>query len=103
MKKHLWVLSLILLSGRALPAGAQLPIVDGVVLRPWPACCGSALVFDLDGKGFRFTSTEEGVHFDFDVDGQKELLAWTDPAGGDAILVLERTGNGQIDDGKELF
>jgi len=60
-------------------------------------------VINLDGKGFRFTSLEEGVRFDIDADGELERLAWTAPNGRDAFLVLDRNGNGRIDDGAELF
>lgn len=67
---------------------------------PWNP---SPIVLDLDGRGFRFTSAEAGVSFDIDGDGQEERLSWTDPAGDDSFLVLDRNGNGRIDDGRELF
>jgi hypothetical protein len=63
----------------------------------------SPIVIDINKHGFRFTSAAEGVAFDIDGDGSPEQIAWVDPASGDAFLVLDRNGNGMIDDGTELF
>jgi hypothetical protein len=65
--------------------------------------CGSPIVIDLAGDGFRFTGPRRGVSFDIDADGEAERLTWTDPRGDEAFLVLDRNGNGAIDDGGELF
>ena len=59
------------------------------------------LVFDLDGNGVDLTSADTGVFFDMDGDGTRDKTAWV--GGGDAVLALDRNGNGQIDDGRELF
>jgi hypothetical protein len=59
------------------------------------------LVFDLDGNGVDLTTAENGVFFDMDGDGARDKTAWV--SGGDALLALDRNGNGQIDDGRELF
>ena len=62
------------------------------------------LILDLNGNGFQLTSVENGVHFDMDGDGYRELISWT--KGGqdtDGFLVMDKNGNGQIDDGSELF
>jgi len=67
-----------------------------------PDSC-TPIVINLDGAGFRFTSLEDGVRFDIDADGEAEHLAWTAPNGRDAFLVLDRNGNGRIDNGAELF
>ena len=67
-----------------------------------PALC-TPIVLDLDGNGFRFTGLEEAVEFDLDADGVTETLGWTDGAEEEAFLVLDRNGNGRIDDGTELF
>lgn len=64
---------------------------------------GSPILIDLDGSQFPLTSVQNGVWFDLDGDGQVEKTAWTAPDSSVGFLVLDRNGNGQIDDGKELF
>ena len=64
----------------------------------------SPIVIDLDGRsGFRFTSIAEGVLFDLDGNGEIDRTAWTEDGYEQAFLVLDRNGNGVIDDGRELF
>ena len=61
----------------------------------------SPLVLDLDGDGFSPFSAPD-VRFDLDADGDADLVGW--PTGSDdALLGLDRDGNGMIDDGSELF
>ena len=60
------------------------------------------LVSTLNGS-YLLTSREEGVFFDLNADGEPELTAWTDATSDDAFLVFDLNGNGQIDDGTELF
>jgi hypothetical protein len=43
------------------------------------------------------------VLFDLDADGVLERIGWTEPESQVAFLVLDRNGNGFVDDGTELF
>lgn len=59
------------------------------------------LVLDLDGNGFQTSGLLAGVAFDIDIDGRLDRVSM--PTGGDALLALDRDGNGRIDSGAELF
>jgi len=65
----------------------------------------SPLVLDLNGDGFNFTTVPEGVVFDLDNDGYAERVSWTaeQTTFDNAFLVLDKNGNGQVDNGGELF
>ncbi|MCF8183542.1 MAG: hypothetical protein K9J43_01045, partial [Polynucleobacter sp.] len=61
----------------------------------------SPLILDLDGDGVETLGQQSIIHFDHDKNGFSELTGWV--GKDDGLLVLDRNGNGQIDDGGELF
>lgn len=61
------------------------------------------LIVDVEGNGYHLTSAADGVRFDLDTDGMPEQIGWTAAGSDEAFLVMDRNGNGRIDDGTELF
>jgi hypothetical protein len=69
----------------------------------WQCIPGSPIIIDTKGEGFHLTDVAHGVKFAL-MPGQPPLpMAWTDPAFSNGFLVLDRNGDGMIDDGSELF
>ena len=60
-------------------------------------------MIDVTGDGFTLTDAVNGVNFDLDSNGTKERLAWTTINSSNAWLVLDRNGDGTIDNGTEVF
>ncbi len=58
------------------------------------------VVLDLDGDGLEFVSHTAGVLFDYDGDGVAESTAWVGP--DDGLLVLDKNGDGKVNDGSEI-
>jgi hypothetical protein len=73
--------------------GGQCPALNG----------GSPIIVDLDGDGFRLSGSDDPVYFDLYNDGIPVWTAWTAAGSGTAFLALDLNGNGEIDDGGELF
>lgn len=63
----------------------------------------SPILINLEGGGFFLTGLDDPVAFDIDIDGYAETMGWSTANGDEAFLVLDRNGNGTIDDGGELF
>lgn len=59
------------------------------------------LTLDLAGDGFATRGLQRAVLFDLNADGRLDQVSM--PDRDDALLALDRNGNGRIDDGKELF
>lgn len=80
------------------PSGYYRPTRDA-------GCClpGSPIVIDVSGNGFNLTDAEHGVLFDLFGNGIPRHFGWTSSDSDDAWLVLDRNGNGTIDNGTELF
>ncbi|ALR09337.2 hemolysin [Xylella fastidiosa] len=59
------------------------------------------LVLDLDGDGIETVAAGKNILFDHDGDGITHASGWI--KSDDGLLVLDRNGNGRIDNGSELF
>lgn len=69
-------------------------------------CCTfaySPILIDVSGSGFELTDVAHGVPFDIWGAGAQVRVGWTSPRSDNAWLVLDRNGNGKIDDATELF
>ena len=103
-------------SGAILSAPTEIPNLQLTVNSPVAVCdtcteqqicyanhCISPIVIDTAGNGFALTDAQHGVNFDITASGTRMKIAWTAADSDDAWLVLDRNGNGIIDDATELF
>ena len=70
---------------------------------PVPCCCNSPILVDVAGNGFELTSMNDGVLVATRPGYQQTERAWTQPGSDDAWLVLDRNGDGVINDMSEMF
>lgn len=63
----------------------------------------SPIVIDVNGTGFFMTDAASGVVFNILNDDVPLQISWTANRASNAFLVLDRNGNGVIDNGAELF
>lgn len=75
----------------------------GTYCDPYSQNCWTPILIDVKRDGFQLTNATEGVAFDGFGHGITIQTAWTKADGDDAWLVLDRNGNGGIDNGTELF
>jgi len=68
-----------------------------------PTCAGTPIVLDPFDQGFHLTSIDGGVKFRELPNGALSQTSWTDARWQNGWLVLDRNGNGIIDDFGELF
>lgn len=66
-----------------------------------PTSC--PIIIDPKGEGFHLTNLERGVSFRFFPAADPVQISWTTADSNNGFLVLDRNGNGTIDDGSELF
>lgn len=65
-------------------------------------CQASPLIVDADGTGIELTNVAGGVEFNFTGNGARRM-AWTREHRRSGFLVLDRNGDGVVNDGRELF
>ncbi len=70
---------------------------------PNPPCNSSPIILDLGDESYRLTSLAGGVQFDLRNEGRRRQISWTRLGVENAFLARDRNGNGQIDNGSELF
>jgi trimeric autotransporter adhesin len=68
----------------------------------WSGGC-SPIVIDLGNNGLNLGQAGVGVYFDVNADGVRDHVQWTRRGGDEGFLAIDRSGNGLIDNGAELF
>jgi len=87
------------------PVAAVL-LISGLVIPSVRACgnpCGSPIIIDTIGEGFRLTSAQDGVLFDLSGTGGPVQIGWTQRGSHNALLALDRNRDRRITSGRELF
>lgn len=81
--------------------GYELALANVKFFRHVTCLVGDPLVLDLDGDGLELVPLARGVDFDLDGRGRPRATAWV--ASDDALLGLDRDGDGLLTSGAELF
>lgn len=61
------------------------------------------IIIDVGGDGYALTGVADSVVFDIIPGGTPERISWTSAGSDDAFVVLDRNGDGMINNGEELF
>jgi hypothetical protein len=77
----------------------QFGVLSNAQLEALPSA--SPLMLDLNGDGVHTLSASQGVNFDLNATGHSSTVGWA--GKNDGLLVLDRNGDGVINDGRELF
>jgi hypothetical protein len=81
---------------------ASLVVTSLVAGNAWGGGC-SPIVIDLGNNGIDLGEPGTGVYFDVNADGVRDHVQWVRRGGDEGFLALDRSGNGRVDDGAELF
>jgi hypothetical protein len=76
---------------------------EGIYCDPWSGSCYTPLIVDVNGDGFELTNLNNGVRYDAFGTGRTIQSSWVKANSDEAWLVLDRNGNGTIDNGTEMF
>jgi hypothetical protein len=87
------------ISARTAGAGVLLHLLASSL--SWGGC--SPIVIDTARDGVDLGKPGVGVRFDVDADGARDHVQWVRPGGDEGFLAMDRSGNGLVDDGAELF
>jgi hypothetical protein len=82
-------------------AGASLLLYLFASAMAWGGC--SPIVIDLARDGLELGKAGTGVYFDVNADGVRDHVQWVRGGGDEGFLAMDRSGNGLVDDGSELF
>ncbi len=66
-------------------------------------CNSPIMIATGNNSTYEMTSAEDGVLFDIDGDGALDKIAWTARDSEIAFLAIDLNGDGEINNGKELF
>jgi hypothetical protein len=82
-------------------AGAGLLLYLFACGMSWGGC--SPIVIDLARDGVDLGKAGTGVYFDVNADGVRDHVQWVRVGGDEGFLAMDRSGNGLVDNGAELF